>query len=150
MDFNSTQLVNRYMDQERFSGVCILCTHCYDLCISKRNDTYLLMALPGQLMKIFVVVVQSRLVNRMVGGQEEASKVLLQLYINYFRESCRIMKRYWHLIALKFALKMFIFKDINLGMDSTGEFNWINNNGWISMINRSTGFSYEDQSLLLN
>ena len=55
--------------------------------------------------------------------------------VNFFRESCRIMKRYWHLIALKFALKMFIFttEDINLGMDSTGEFNWINNNGWISI-----------------
>ena len=38
--------------------------------------------------------------------------------VKLFQESCRIMKRYWHLIAVKFSLKTFIFltKDINLGM----------------------------------
>ena len=51
-----------------------------------------LMALPGniqwiiafviQVMKLFEVFVQSKLLNRMVGGQEEESKVLLDLYIN--------------------------------------------------------------------
>ena len=39
--------------------------------------------------------------------------------VDLFRESCRIMKRYWNLVAVKFALKLFIFasKAIKLGMD---------------------------------
>ena len=47
-------------------------------------------------------------------------------------------------------LEMFATKDINLGMDSTGEWNWIINDGRISMINLSTDLSNEEKVLLLN
>ena len=46
--------------------------------------------------------------------------------VNLFREFCRIMKRYWNLIAVKFALKLFIFasKDINLGITVEAQLYW--------------------------
>ena len=70
-----------------------------------------------------------------------------------FRQCCRIMKRYWHFFAVRFALKstlMFATKDINLGMDVTGEWNWITNDGRLSMINGSIDLSNEEKYLLLN
>ena len=45
---------------------------------------------------------------------------------------------------------MFATKDINLGMDSTGEWNWITNDGRVSFINGSTDLSNEEKALLLN
>ena len=73
--------------------------------------------------------------------------------VKLLREFCSIMKRYWHFFAIKYAsniLLMFATKDINLGMDMTGEFNWITNDGRIKLINGSTDFSYEEKFLLLN
>ena len=70
-----------------------------------------------------------------------------------FREFSRIMKRYLHLITIKFVFSMylmFLTKDINLGMDATGDFNWITNEGRIKLINGSTDLSYEEKLLLLN
>ena len=73
--------------------------------------------------------------------------------VNLFRECCRIMKHYWIFMAVKFAVKMVTMiatKDINSGMDTTGEWNWITNDGRISMINSSTYLSNEEKSLLLD
>ena len=73
--------------------------------------------------------------------------------ITLFRECCRIMKKYWHFIAVRFSFKMmemFLTKDINLGMDITGEWNWITNDGRISLISNSTDLSNEEKFLLLN
>ena len=73
--------------------------------------------------------------------------------VSLFQELSRIMKKYWQFIAVHFALNMmtmFLTKDINLGMDSTGKFNWITNEGRIKFINESTDLSYEEKSLLLN
>ena len=73
--------------------------------------------------------------------------------VNLFRECCRIMKIYWHFIVVKFAFRMmvmFLTKDINLGMDDTGDWNWITNDGRIGLISNSTELSNEEKSLLLN
>ena len=73
--------------------------------------------------------------------------------VDLFREICRIMKSYWHFIAVKFAEKMclmFLIRDINLGMDTTGAFNWITNNGRTILINGSTDLSHEEKFMLLN
>ena len=73
--------------------------------------------------------------------------------VNLFYELYRITKRYWHFIAIKFSLQMFIMlaqKDINMGMDKTGEYNWISTDGRIKLINGSTDLSYEEKFLLLN
>ena len=60
--------------------------------------------------------------------------------VDLFREFCRIMDRYWYFIAIEFAMNM----------DSTGEFNWITNDGRISLINGSTDLSYDEKIMLLN
>ena len=73
--------------------------------------------------------------------------------VTLFRECIRIMKRYWHYIAIKFAvnmISMFATKDINIGMDLTGEFKWITNEGRMDMINCSTDLSHKEKLLLLN
>ena len=72
--------------------------------------------------------------------------------INLFQEISRVLKRYWHFIAIKFSFKMllmFSLKDINMGMDSTGEYKWITNDGRNELINASTELSYEEKLLLL-
>ena len=61
--------------------------------------------------------------------------------LSFFQECCRIMERYWYFIAVKFALKlttMLATKEINLGMDATGQWNWITNDGRINLINGSS------------
>ena len=73
--------------------------------------------------------------------------------VNLFRECCRIMKIYWNFIVANFAIKMmvmFVTKDINLGMDNTGELNWTTDDGRISLIINSTDLSIKEKSLLLN
>ena len=73
--------------------------------------------------------------------------------VSLLRECCRILKRYWHFISVKFTLKLiliFATKDINLGMDSTGKWNWITNEGRVRLINGSTVVSNEEKALLLN
>ena len=73
--------------------------------------------------------------------------------VNLFREFCRIIKEYWYFIAIQLAVKMMVYfatRDINLGMDSTGEWDWITNDGRISLIYNSTDLSNEEKSLLLN
>ena len=60
------------------------------------------------------------------------------------QEFNRIMAKYWHFIAIKFALGMitnFATKDINMGMDATVELRWITYDGRISLINSSNDLS---------
>ena len=45
-------------------------------------------------------------------------------------------------------ISMFATKDINIGMDLTGEFDWITDKGRINMINASTELSHEEKVLL--
>ena len=73
--------------------------------------------------------------------------------VSLFQEFCRIMKKYWKFIVVHFSMDMmvmFLTKDINFGMDSTGEFNWITDEGRFKFINESADLSYAEKSLLLN
>ena len=84
-----------------------------------------------------------------------ANSFILSIWtdVSLLRECCRILNRYWHFISVKFALKMVEMvgtNDINLGMDSTGEWNWITNDGRASLINGSTVLSNEEKDRLLN
>ena len=72
--------------------------------------------------------------------------------INLFQEFCRIMKKYWFFIAVRFGFSMctqYATKDINLGLDSTGEFEWITKEGRIQFISNSTELSEEEKTQLL-
>ena len=67
--------------------------------------------------------------------------------VNLFREISRIMKKYWHFFTANIAKEIFIMfatKDINLGMDSTGEFNWITNDGRINLIDCSAMIFFQN------
>ena len=94
---------------------------------------------------LFGVDVFSTLINSFV--------LLISTNVTLLREFSPILKRYWHFFAIKYASNIFIMfatKDINLGMDTTGEFNWITNDGRIRLINGSTDLSCEEKSLLLD
>ena len=99
----------------------------------------------GMMTLLFGVDILSTMMNSLT------LSILTNVNISY--EFYRIIKRYWHFIAVKFTLNMFMFlatKDINVGMDKTGEYNWITTDGRIQMINGSTDLSYEEKFLLLN
>ena len=72
--------------------------------------------------------------------------------INLFQELCRIMKKYWFFIAVTFGQSMcvnYATKDINLGFDSTGEFEWITKKGRLQFISNSTEISEEEKAHLM-
>ena len=72
--------------------------------------------------------------------------------IDLLQEFCRIMKKYWFFIAVRFANSMctqYATKDINLGLDSTGEFEWITKEGRLQFISNATELSEEEKAKLL-
>ena len=72
--------------------------------------------------------------------------------IDLFQEFCRIMKNYWFVFAVRFGQIMctqYATKDINLGMDFTGEFEWITKEGRLQLIVNSTELSEEEKAQLL-
>ena len=81
------------------------------------------------------------------------SLILLKITdVNLYQEIGEIMKKYWFFIAVKYAMNMsshFASKDINLGMDATGEFGWITNEGRFQYIGNSTDLSEGEKAELL-
>ena len=68
--------------------------------------------------------------------------------VKLFQEFSRIMKEYWLFMAIKFGFKMcnwFVLKDINFGMDSTGNWNWITDEGRYQLIGNSTDLPHEEK-----
>ena len=82
------------------------------------------------------------------------SQILSRLTdVNLYEKSCETMKRYWTFMAIKFALYSFTHfatKDINLGMDTTGEWGWTTQEGRIQLINNSTDLTDEEKTILLS
>ena len=82
------------------------------------------------------------------------SQILSKLTdVKLYPELCRIMKGYWKLMAVIFALNScayFATTDINLGLDSTGEWAWINQEGRLQLINNSIYLSDEEKAILLS
>ena len=79
--------------------------------------------------------------------------ILLKLTnVNLYRQFLYVIKKYWHLIGVTFAWNMCVYfanNDINVGMDSTGEWNWINKGGRFRLIYNSSDLSIEEKSKLL-
>ena len=68
-------------------------------------------------------------------------------------EFCRVMQRYWTFMAVKVAAHgcaYFASKDINLGIDSSGEWAWITQEGRLQLINNSTDILEEEKAILLS
>ena len=72
--------------------------------------------------------------------------------VNLYHEFCLTMKKYWFFMALAFGLNVngnYLLNDINLGMDSTGDFGWITKEGRNQLIANSTDLSTEEKAKLL-
>ena len=72
--------------------------------------------------------------------------------ISLYNEICRLVKKYWIFLAVRFGMNIcgnYASNDINLGMDSTGEFAWITEEGRSQLINISTDLSKEEKTMLL-
>ena len=78
-------------------------------------------------------------------------------FLNYFckialfQEFCNMINIHWpiFLVTLPEVVMNFATRDINFGMDYTGEFQWINNEGRINLICNSTLISFEEKIMLL-
>ena len=72
--------------------------------------------------------------------------------VKLYKECCYIMERYWLFMALRFALSVcnqYATNDINLGIDSTGQWEWITKEGRFRLIQNSTELSEEERAILL-
>ena len=72
--------------------------------------------------------------------------------INFFLELCKVLKKYWFIMAMKIAVNAQVFyltKDINLGMDATLGFGWLNEEGRKLLILKTPGLDDEKRELLL-
>ena len=73
--------------------------------------------------------------------------------VSLYHEFCRIIKRYWTFMAVKFALMgcvYFASKGINFGIDSSEEWAWITQEGRLPLINNSTDLLEEEKVILLS
>ena len=72
--------------------------------------------------------------------------------INILPEFGQIIGKYWYFIAINLGMTMnkyFASIDINLGIDPTRSFQWTTNEGWINLVNTSTGITNEEKAELI-
>ena len=73
------------------------------------------------------------------------------LDINMFHEFCRVLEKYWFFMGVKLSFNMvtyFSVNDINAGMDKTRAFQWISDEGWMDLVNRSSDLTNEEKKEL--
>ena len=69
--------------------------------------------------------------------------------VNIIRELYRVLRKYWFFMAIflaTYASSYFHGNDINFGMDNRRNFEWISNNGWRNLLNRSSDLTDEQKS----
>ena len=72
--------------------------------------------------------------------------------VNILEEFCKIMKKYWYILAVQLAegiVSTFAQNDINNGLDYTFQFTWITEEGRIRFIQNATDLSDNEKSILL-
>ena len=75
------------------------------------------------------------------------------LRINALTGFCRVLEKYWYIMAIFLAYYMityFVGNDINLGLDETMSFQWISNEGWIKLVNTSSFLSSDEKIELIS
>ena len=72
--------------------------------------------------------------------------------INFFKEFCIVMKKYWVILIVKLpVLAMhFGYNDINFGLDYTMKFLWITNEGRLELIQDDVNLSEQEKIMLIN
>ena len=71
---------------------------------------------------------------------------------NLLYEVCKVMKKYWIILAIKLAggfYSTFAQNDVNVGMDTTFKFEWITEEGRIRFIQNATDISVLEKLFLL-
>ena len=72
--------------------------------------------------------------------------------VNMVKEFCEVLRKYWHFMAINFAVIMtthFAANDINYGMDGTQSFQWISQQGWKNLVNDSNVLTDDEKVSLL-
>ena len=75
------------------------------------------------------------------------------LKVNMAQEYCRVLTKYWFLIAIPLDQAMSLYfatDDVNLGLDDSHTYSWISNEGRQQVINTSNVFGYEDKAMIPN
>ena len=74
------------------------------------------------------------------------------LNVNMIEEFCRVLTKYWFMIAVPLELSMSLYfatKDVNLGIDETHAYLWIRNEGRQQLINSSNDLTEIEKTMLL-
>ena len=75
-----------------------------------------------------------------------------EMKVNIVRESCRIVRKYWFLIAIPLGSGMAIYltsNDVNFGIDATLTFQWISREGRANLICDSNDLTDEEKNMIL-
>ena len=70
-----------------------------------------------------------------------------------FQEIQRVLETYWLFMVIKLAYNESAYVssiDINIGVDTSGKYVWIEQEGWESLINVTNSLSDEEKLFLLN
>ena len=70
-----------------------------------------------------------------------------------YQEFCWTMKRYWKFMVVRLAwnsIGYFLTRDINMGVDLTGEFAWITQEGRVQLIRNSVDLLDDEKAMLLS
>ena len=78
----------------------------------------------------------------------------IAIRVNMLREFDRVLRKYWVFMFVKFAgsqISYLAMSDINCGVDTSGNFRWIDDIGWRGLINDSNSLTNDEKlSLLYN
>ena len=71
--------------------------------------------------------------------------------LNMLNEFCRVLENYWFFMGVKLAFNLATYlpaNDINAGMDKTKAYQWISDEGWMHLVNRSSDLTNEEKAEL--
>ena len=70
--------------------------------------------------------------------------------LNMFKEFAGVIKKYWYFLVFNLSVNLnFYMRDVNLGIDSSGKFEWITSEGRLNLILNSTDLTNEEKSIFL-
>ena len=74
--------------------------------------------------------------------------------IDMLQEFCCVLRKYWYFMAIKLSYTMagyFMTNDINLGLDTSGKFEWITPEGRLSLIGNASDLTFDGKfNILIN
>ena len=68
-------------------------------------------------------------------------------------EFCRMIRKYWYFMGINIALVTTLSitsTDINMGMDGTHSYEWVTNEGWMNLLNKSNHLTNEQKAAIIS